>query len=87
MIRHEEATEVAANVALGIDVGTVAILNRGDVDVWARADGTPAAIEADDCRVIPPGIRRTIEVATNGPTIVSILAEGAGATAKVEIEA
>jgi hypothetical protein len=86
MIRHATATDVAANVDLGADVGRVAVLNRSaTVDVWTRADGTPAAVEADDCRVVPPGTRRTFDVDTDGDTLVSIVT-AAGLTADVEVE-
>jgi hypothetical protein len=87
MIRHATAGLAAANTDLGVDVGRVAILNRSTTgaDVFARADGTPAAVDGNDSAVIPAGARRTIEVPTDGPTVVSLIATAAGT--KVELEA
>lgn len=86
MIRHVTVGVVAADTNLGTDAGVVAILNRhATADVFARADGTAAVVDADDCRVIPPGSRRTLEVSSDGPTVISMIATVAGV--KVEVDA
>lgn len=86
MIRHVVAGVAAANTNLGVDVGSVAVLNRSTTeDVYARTDGAAAVIEGNDSYVIPPGARRTLPVDSDGATVVSLIATAADV--KVELEA
>lgn len=87
MIRHRTAGVAAANVDLGVDVGSVAVLNRSTngADVFVRVDGTNPAVDADDSFTVPAGFRRRIPVESNGNTVVRYIATVAGV--KIEIEA
>lgn len=86
MVRHRTAGVAAANVDLGVDVGSVAVLNRSTTgaDVFVRTDGTNPTVEGDDCFVVPAGARRTILAEGNGNTVVRYIATAAGV--KIEIE-
>lgn len=85
-IRHVVAGVAASSTDLGTDTGRVAVLNRhASSEVFVRVDGTNPAVDGDDAYVVPAGARRVIPVATDGNTVVRLIATEAGT--KVELEA
>lgn len=85
MIRHVTVGVAAASTNLGVDVGSVSILNRSaTATVFARADGQAAQVEGNDSYTIPPGAQRTIPVDTAGATAVSMIATAAATKAEIE---
>lgn len=85
MVIHGTATDTAADVNLGRDVGKVAVLNRSTAEtIFVNVDGDDAEAATDGNYTVPPGARRTIDVATDGATVLSIIATGSAAW---EIEA
>lgn len=85
MVRHVASGIAVSSTDLGVDVGSVSILNLDPLAmVYVRVDGEDAVLEGDDSYAVPPGARRTLVVDTNGPTVVSHVSDTDGALLEIE---
>lgn len=73
-IRHGALeADAVTTIDLATDFGKCEVLNRGDVDIFFRVDGTDPEVDGDNCEVVPAGQWAVVEVTTNGPTIVKLI--------------
>lgn len=64
-----------------IYISQVEVMNRGDVEVWVRLDGTNPAVEAEDSVVVPAKSFLTLPV-SGSPVTVKLISTG---TPKVSV--
>lgn len=65
---HSLGVSAVDVVTLSADYAQVEVLNRGSIEIYARADGGVPVVAGDDSHVIPAGT--ALKLSTPGPTTV-----------------